>query len=236
MAIDSSTTGEDKEETIVRIRGLIALATLLTLVAVSAATAQASPRGEDSRSVNGQVVEVRQSTATGGMGTITEIKVRTRRHQETWLRLGPVSEYGNRYQAGDQIRARVMAGGKDDAGTVRSIWNLRTNERMQVRNGEGALVQQRDGAGDQLRQRDRDRLHDGTGTGDQARDRVRQRDRDPSLDSLAAGDGDQDQDRLRDRDRLRDHAQSGTRDRLRDRTRDHTRSGDRDRTRLRDCQ
>jgi len=229
MAIDSSTTGEDKEETIVRIRGLIALATLLTLVAVSAATAQASPRGEDSRSVNGQVVEVRQSTATGGMGTITEIKVRTRRHQETWLRLGPVSEYGNRYQAGDLIRARVMAGGKDDAGTVRSIWNLRTNERMQVRNGEGALVQQRDGAGDQLRQRDRDRLHDGTGTGDQARDRVRQRDRDPSLDSNATGD--QDQDRLRDRERLRDHTQSGTRDRLRD----HTRSGDRDRTRLRDC-
>jgi hypothetical protein len=233
MATDSSTTSEDKEDMTVRIRGLIALATLLTLIAASAVTAQASPQGEDWRSVNGQVVEVRQSTATGGMGTITEIKVRTRQHQETWLRLGPISEYGNRYQAGDLIRARVMAGGKDDAGTVRSIWNLRTNEKMQVRNGEGAIVRQQDGDRDQLRQRDRDRLQDGTGTGDQARDRLRQQIQDPSLDSLAAGD--QDRDRLRGQDRLRDHTQSGTRDRLRDHTRDHARSGDRDRTRLRDC-
>jgi hypothetical protein len=233
MATDSSTTSEDKEELTVKIRGLIAVATLLTLIAASAATAQASPRGEDSRSVNGQVVQVRQSTGTAGEGTITEIRVRTRQHQETWLRLGPVSEYGNRYQAGDLVRARVMAGGKEDAGTVRSIWNLRTNAKMQVRDGEGALIRQQEGAGDQLRLRDRDRLQDGTGTGDQARDRLRQQIQDPSLDSMAAGD--QDRDRLRDQDRLRDHTQSGTRDRLRDHTRDHARSGDRDRTRLRDC-
>jgi len=213
----------------VKIRGLIVLVALLILVAASVVTAQASPRGEEPRTVAGQVLEVRQSTATAGQGAITEIKVRTRRHQEAWLRLGPVSEYGNKYQAGDRIRARVMAGGKENGQTVRSIWNLRTNERTQVRTGEGALIQQRDGDGDQIRQRDRDHLQDGTGTGDQARDRLRQRDRDPSLDSNATGD--QDQDRLRDRERLRDHTQSGTRDRLRD----HTRSGDRDRTRLRDC-
>ena len=190
---------------ILKTRVLIAAVALLTLVAASAATAQASSRGEDSRSVSGQVVQVRQSTATANEGALTEIKVRTRQQQELWLQLGPASVYGHRYQVGDRIRARVRAENKGDVELVQSIQNLRTREKKQVRSGDGALIPESDMDRDQTRQQDR--LKDGTGDGDP--DQTRQHDRDRLEDGTGTGDQNRNQSRDRTQSRDRLHQRNG---------------------------
>jgi uncharacterized membrane protein YgcG len=152
-------------------KGIIQLATaaLAILIAAPAAGSQATAGGEKPRTVRGEVVEVRQTVQTANQAAFTEIKVRTRQNEESWFRLGPAAQYGNRFQAGDRIRARVTGGGGGDAGpaSVREISNHRTGDRLKVRSADGTL----------LREKDRDRLRDGTGAGDQDRDRTRQRDR-----------------------------------------------------------
>lgn len=117
--------------------------------------------------IRGEVVASRLSPATAGEPACAEVQVRTRDRQHAWLRLGPAEEMAGKFQNGDIVRARVMKGGGQDAALAREVRNERTGERMQIRDGSGNL----------LRERDRDRLRDGSGTGDRARDRDRSRDR-----------------------------------------------------------
>jgi hypothetical protein len=118
--------------------------------------------------VKGEVVQVRQATRLGSEGEFTEVKVRTRNQQEMWLRLGPSEEHAGEFQIGDRVRARFTGGRDGEPAMVRSIHNYRTGQRLELRDTDGSMLRQqdrrRDGTGDQLRTRQRDRIHEpGTG-------------------------------------------------------------------------
>ena len=197
-----------------RIERRVIAGMLVSVLAFAVAFAGDSGAGKDPGIVKGEVVQVRQSTSSNG--DYTEIKVRNRQQQETWLRLGPADMGGNGARIGDLVRARVLPGDGSGVAPVRSLQNWRTGQATAFRSADGTLLQSRD----------RSRLRDGTGDGVPDRDRIRQRDQDPLADATA-GTGDQDRVRQRDRDRQHDPARSGTRDRDRVRDRDRTRPRDR---------
>ncbi len=144
-----------------KIRILMAAVALLVLVAGSAVAAEA----EELENVSGQVIQIRQSTATANEGALTEIRVRTRQRMELWLQLGPASQYGSMYQVGDRIRARVMVQNEGEVKMVQTIQNQRTRVKMQVRSKDGKLIKE------QTRTREQERLRDGSG--DQHRNQYR---------------------------------------------------------------
>jgi hypothetical protein len=151
-----------------RLGRLVMVAATAVALAAPAAAQQNVPATE---TIKGQILEIRQSTATENQGTFTEIKVRTRTQQETWLRLGPAEEMDDQFRAGDRIRAHVVAGDGAEPMNVRRIRNDRTGRSLQIRDAKGTLLR------DQDRTRDRDQTGDRTRDRDQSGDRVRDRDR-----------------------------------------------------------
>ncbi len=148
-------------------RLLLESTVLLSLFVVPFSSSSASAeRG----TLTGEVVEVRQAADTKNQGSFDEIKVRTRQNQESWLRLGPTDPTGRDWQVGDTVRACFLgdAGDGEAADAIR-VHNFRTGRTDRIRTGDGTL----------LRQRDRDRMRDGSGDGAQVRERRRDRIHEP---------------------------------------------------------
>ena len=110
------------------------------MLACSVLPAFAEPPEEHPGKIKGEVVQVRQRTMLQNEGEFTEIKVRTRNQQEMWLQVGPSEEYGNKFQVGDPVRARVMWDG-DEPPKVQKMLNYRSREQYRIRDGSGQMIQ-----------------------------------------------------------------------------------------------
>jgi hypothetical protein len=133
-----------------RIQQTIPLAAILIAVAVvPPLTAQ------QSESLKGEVIAVQQQTRNQANDQL--VTVRTRNGENRQLRLRDGSCDGSCVQVGDQIRARISRGNSGESGQVQSMQVRRNGEMFGYSNQSGQLV------------RTRQRLHDGSGAGQQAR-------------------------------------------------------------------
>jgi hypothetical protein len=150
-------------------RGRIAKMFVLTVLALAFASGLALARAEPPRVVRGEVLAVHEATQTGEEGSFREITIRTRQQERIRLRLGPATEAPCDCRVGDPVRARVMAGGPGESALrVRALKNERTGKMTRIRSADGVLLQARD--------RQRDRLRDGSAEPSPERLRTRQRD------------------------------------------------------------
>jgi hypothetical protein len=126
----------------------------------------AKPVRGDKDKVEGTILEMRETAATGDQGPYAEIRIRDRVRQELWLRLGPAEEARDRFRVGDRVRAEILGAGPGEAAAVRSIYNERTRERDRIRARDGSMLSAEERARDRERERaktqerDRDRSRD----------------------------------------------------------------------------
>jgi len=135
------------------------------LAALLAAGAWA-PAAAEAQVIEGQVVRVTQQTVNEG--ELDVLTIRTQQGETMRLLLGRAGSSAGRVQEGDRIRARLSnAQPAGESYRVRSMKVQRTGERLQYRTA----------AGDMLRTRSRDRIHEpgsagcpsGTGRGSRGR-------------------------------------------------------------------
>jgi hypothetical protein len=127
--------------------------------------------------VQGEVIQVQQQQQTRNQGEFDQIMIRTRQGEELRLRLGAAGQCGDCVRVGDQIRARVMAGSGGQPGQVQSMKVRRNGELFAYQNQAGQLLQTRQ------------RLRDGSGSGQPARDRQQARIHDPGSANCRGGGG-----------------------------------------------
>lgn len=150
----------------------IAIALLLAIGAGSAVLAEDAP---SPRKIKGEVIQVMQQTrtGTGNAGEFDSVMIRTRQGEQMRLVLGEAGSSQGQIQAGDQVRARLSAGGPtEDGHRVQTMNVRRTGESFQYRDASGEMLQTQirsrgqngSGAATQSQTRTRDRTHQpGTG-------------------------------------------------------------------------
>jgi hypothetical protein len=154
------------------IRSSAALVGLLAALTIPC-TAAAEPLEE----VRGEVVEVLQQTRNGG--EFDALRIRTRQGEEMRLLLGDAGSAAG-LQAGDRVRARLMAGDPWDQGyPVRSMRVRRTGQTLQFRDASGNPVRDRSHV--------RDRSRDGSGSGSSWQLRSRSRMHEPGTGACPRG-------------------------------------------------
>jgi len=148
---------------------LIVLAALYTTLA---ATARA-----DTQKVRGEVIQVQQQQQTQNRDEFDHLMIRTRQGEEMRLRLGQAGQCGDCIRVGDQIRARVMQGPGGQSGQIQSMKVRRNGDLRAYKNQSGQLLQTRQ------------RISDGSGSGQPARDRQQARIQDPGSANCRGGRG-----------------------------------------------
>lgn len=148
---------------------IIILAAALVLLAVAAPAATDDP---EIKVIEGEIVAVDPASQAQDGQTWNEATVRTRNGEQARLRLHQTGADPLPCEVGDQVRARVMAGGpQDGAYLVRNMRNRRTRENVQVRDSAGNMIQ--------ARSRVQQRNQDGSGDGQQRQIRTRARVHEP---------------------------------------------------------
>ena len=139
----------------------------VTLVMVVGPTILAQDASEPT-TIKGEVVQVMQQTRTGNAGELDSLMIRTREGEQMRLLLGQAGSSQEQYQLGDQVQARLAAGGPTEDGyRVQSMKVRQTGESFQYRNASGELLQTQTRAGGQ------NGNGTGTATGTQSRTRDR---------------------------------------------------------------
>ncbi len=139
--------------------------TILMLMVVMALAIPAFAASEEARKpyeLTGEVVAVKAAVANAG--ELPMLQIRTQERTMVMLQLGPADDAAANFQAGDQIRARVMAS-QGKAGVVEAIQiqNKNTNKMLRVRTEDGKLIRQQtkqqDGQGEEVRTREQHRTN-----------------------------------------------------------------------------
>jgi hypothetical protein len=120
---------------------------VLILVLILITSLPITAQDDDPPTIQGEVVQVHQNVRTRNGGAFDELTVRTRQGEQMRLRLGAAGECPGCVQAGDTIRARVMAGGPTDGAlNVRQMKVRNSGQSYRFRNDSGDLLQTRERA------------------------------------------------------------------------------------------